>query len=172
MTHSEAKGIIDQCQQKYAMSCSSSAIEMVLKLHGRVTMDFSEFQDKHQSQNVGFEPFADKTLFGITFHEHTDSEPFLKLRSDIARETYEGRFVVVSTREPQGEFHIWIATEVCLTDVKALSKRNGATVEILLFQDRLNRWPHGHYLTYTMVTEGNFAEPAGSDNGRKRSNQS
>jgi hypothetical protein len=163
MTHSEAKHIIDQCEQKHPMSCAPSAIEMVLKLHSLVPLEFTELQDMYQNQNVGFEPFAGGTLHGVAFQEHSDREPFLNLLCDVTRETHQGRAVIISTKEPCGGFHIWIATEVCYTDIRALSKHGRATVEILLLRDRLGRWPHGHYLTYKIVEGANDQQLTNSD---------
>jgi len=144
---------------------------MILKLHNRVPIDFTALQDKHQSLNVGFEPFDGNTLYGITFHQQSDSLPFEKMRSDITHESSDGRFVVVSTREPDGNYHIWIATEVSPTDVRASSKRfdetgkaspkgPDTTVEILLFQDRLNHCPPTLYLTYTVAPQAADSKPA------------
>jgi hypothetical protein len=91
----------------------------------------------------------------VLFTEHHDNPPYIQLRAHIALESHAGRAVIVSTREPDGRFHIWLATEWTMFDAHAISKDgntpNGATTrEILLFQDRLMRWPHGHYLTYTL----------------------
>ncbi len=154
MNHAHAKSIADQHRQKFEDSCSPAAIELVLKVHGLVSDDFYDLQDKYQNSNVGFEPFAGKEICGVCFTEHHDAPPFIKLRSTISIEHESGRGVIVSTIEPNGKAHIWLATESTMYGAKALSKHFLNTREIDLIAERLNILPHGHYLTYELPRSG------------------
>lgn len=151
--HSDVWNTAEKHTQKFECSCPASAVEMVLKFHGLVPEGFYDIQDAYQTADVGFLPFANKTIHRLKFTEHNDQPPFNKLRETIAAESAAGRCVVVSTRNPDGNFHIWLTTEAIENDFRAVSKSFEQSIECDLFREQLTPRPHGHFLTYTIEPE-------------------
>lgn len=83
---------------------------MLLKLEGRVPSDYEVQQDTHKDKNVGLDFAKEKTIEGLTFHQHnTDKDgPFIdRIKAELAA----GRFVGVYTQNPHG-YHGWIVVGV------------------------------------------------------------
>jgi len=113
MAPKEVKEVIDTHKQKYENSCSPSVIEMLLKLEGKAPPDYYELQDKHTNDNVGLDFAREKTIRGLTFHQHdlTKDGPF----SDrIKSELKAGKFVGLYALNPgsQTKYHGWIVVGV------------------------------------------------------------
>jgi hypothetical protein len=118
-----------------------------------VPHDFYELQDKYKNENVGFEPFANQELHGLRVTEHKEDPPFIHLRGLVGMEHGANRCVVVGTIEPHGKAHVWLTTEPVIYGALAVSKafEQMQTLEVDIFRDRLNAFPHGHYLTYELI---------------------
>ena len=153
MDHNYVRQIADKHSQKYQDSCSPSTIELVLKVHERVPPDFYELQDKYKNENVGFEPFAGQEVHGLRFTEHKEPPPFIRLRGLVGMEHGANRCVVVATIEPHGKAHVWLTTEPVIYGALAVSRafEQMQTLEVDIFRDCLDVFPHGHYLTYELI---------------------
>jgi hypothetical protein len=105
--------IIDAHEQRDALSCIPSSVEMVLKLMGRVPGSFYDLQTEWQNKpNGSFRDFDGKTFAGVTFHlqfslPRDDSFPLEKEFETIHRELQAGRFVIVGLVSPGG-WHNWV----------------------------------------------------------------
>jgi hypothetical protein len=110
MTTDKAQKIIDGHSQIYLKSCSPSVIEMLLKLEGKVPPDFYELQHQHKNDPVGLDFAREKTIKGMTFHQHdaTKDGPFA---DRIASELKAGRFVGIYALNDgsKTDYHGWIA---------------------------------------------------------------
>ena len=105
--------VIDAHEQRYAMSCIPSSVEMVLKLMGRVPRSYYGLQNAWKNKADGsFHDFDGKTFEGVTFHQQfcmaRDSAfPLARLFETIDRELNAGRFVIVGLAAGN-DFHNWV----------------------------------------------------------------
>jgi len=100
------QAIIDLHEQKFFLSCIPSAIEMILKLEGKVDQDYYELQTEWNN-NAGrsFDYFDNRTIHNLTYHRKEnpdDNIPYI-----IGEEITKGRYVAISIKNPKG-FHIWV----------------------------------------------------------------
>lgn len=93
------RGIIDQHQQISCTSCIPSAVEIVLKLLGRV--DSSYYALQNSWANGSFENFNGQTISEVTFRrvnlaERGPNFPYHQLFDIIDQELESDRYVVIS----------------------------------------------------------------------------
>lgn len=115
--------IIDAHYQKYHDSCSPSLIEMLLKLHGRVPLDYYDLQDQYQNQNVGLIHFRDQKIRGLHIHCHDESkgQSFLDHLQELWK---EGQIVALYCCD-KNDFllrHGWLVSDVREGQIHLLSK--------------------------------------------------
>ena len=134
LTHFDRR-IIDAHEQRYTMSCIPSAVEMVLKLLGRVPGSYYEQQDAWKEKADGsFHDFDGKKIAGVTFHSdfwqpHNSEFPLARLFEAIDRELKAGRFVIIGL-PAAGDTHDWVIyDEDADGDFLAISKAQG-TIEL------------------------------------------
>jgi hypothetical protein len=127
---------IDAHEQRYMMSCVPSAVEMVLKLLGRVPRSYYRLQTAWKNKADGsFHNFDGKTFEGVTFHHkffaepHGSHFPFSALFETIDRELKAGRYVTVGLARG-GDVHSWlIYDEAPDGEFLAVSKFGPWTIE-------------------------------------------
>jgi TPR repeat protein len=127
--------IIDAHEQKYAMSCIPSSVEMVLKLTGRVPGSYYEQQTAWKNKADGsFHNFDGKTIAGFTFHQqfiqaHGRQFPLAALFETIDHELRAGRFVIIGL-PAAGDTHDWVIyDEDASGEFLAVSKAGPRTIE-------------------------------------------
>lgn len=127
--------IIDAHRQIYGLSCIPSAVEMVLKLIGRVPEDYYDQQNEWKNKTDGsFHNFDGKTLAGVTFRSsfwepHGPAFPLDRLFDTIERELKAGRFVIVGLACPGGT-HDWVIYDAdAKGDFLPVSKGGERTME-------------------------------------------
>jgi TPR repeat protein len=127
--------LIDAHHQRYSMSCIPSAVEMVLKLTGRVPGSYYDQQNLWQDKADGsFHNFDGQTIAGLTFHQqftqaHGDSFPLADLFTAIDRELQAGRFVIIGLPSGGGT-HDWVIyDEDSNGEFLAVSKDGPRTLE-------------------------------------------
>jgi len=127
--------VVDAHEQRYGMSCIPMSIEMVLKLLGRVPVDYHELQTPWKEKADGnFRDFDGKTIKGVTFHQQFDLQrndqfPLAKLFERIDAELKAGRFVIVSLASASGWHMYVIYDEDADGDFLAVSKSGKTTIE-------------------------------------------
>lgn len=128
------KQVLDDHRQLYEASCIPSAVEMILKLIGRVPRDYHELQDKWKDKTDGsFADFDNVTIKGVTFKvrfrlPREDNFPFGDLFCTIDNELDENRFVVISLPS-QGGWHMFVIYDKDKNgDFLALTKDSGQTI--------------------------------------------
>ena len=106
--------IIDQHQQISNVTCIPSAVEMVLKLLGKVETDYCDLQNRW---TIGsFANFDGQTVSGVTFQrinlaERSPTFPFDQLFRIIDQELASDRYVIVSLFGMSSEgpsFHAYV----------------------------------------------------------------
>ena len=111
--------IIDLHEQKHELSCIPSAIEMILKLFGKIPLDYHGLQNVWQNKHDGnFSDFHEKVIEGVKFFQKfKPSEyprgplfPVNDLFSVIDEEIQAGRFVAISLSVNQ-DWHNYIIYE-------------------------------------------------------------
>jgi TPR repeat protein len=129
------RDIIDAHRQTYDFSCIPSAVEMVLKLTGRVSENYYDQQNEWKNKTDGsFHNFDGKTIAGITFHSsfwdaHGREFPLERLFQTIESELQAGRFVIVGL-SCSGGTHDWVIYDENTTgDFLAISKAGERTIE-------------------------------------------
>ncbi|SKB00469.1 hypothetical protein SAMN02745166_03147 [Prosthecobacter debontii] len=65
--------VLDNHRQKYLKSCSASLVEILLKFHEKVPLDYFELQDQYQNENIGLTHFRDQEIQGLHIHCHSES---------------------------------------------------------------------------------------------------
>lgn len=136
----EIKEIIDQHQQKKDNSCVPSSVEMVLKLLGRVKLDFYDLQKG--CTNGCFSEYDGKTINGVTFQrinlaKRNSDFPFEELSQKIKEELLSDRYVIITflglTSKGKRKFHAYVVYDEdpsqndFLTVTKASSNGNYVT---------------------------------------------
>jgi TPR repeat protein len=127
--------IIDAHEQRYAMSCIPSSVEMVLKLLGRVPASYYEQQDAWKNKADGsFHNFDGKTIEGVTFYQkftqaHGTQFPLEELFAAIDSELEAGRYVIIGL-PAGGDTHDWVIyDEDAKGEFLAVSKGGAPTIE-------------------------------------------
>lgn len=153
----EVRSIVDQCAQYYDWSCVASCVEIVLKIEGKVPMEFRALQDLQKNTMSGFAPFRKETcgiLHGLEFTETPFNHPFDGLADLLGSELDDGRFPIISLcsgldhAAKTGTVHEYVVVQYTGADFLALSKANAATQEELVFKNLSGTMPHTHVLTY------------------------
>lgn len=131
------RSIIDRHRQVYDNSCVPSAVEMVLKLTGRVPAEYYELQ--HESKNRTDRSGADfdnVTIAGLTFHQlyalpRKRGFPFPGLFAAIDAELGAGRYVITGLTSGKHSFHAWVIVErLANGEYRAVSKGAADTIEV------------------------------------------
>lgn len=127
--------IIDAHHQLYGMSCIPSAVEMVLKLVGRVPASYYDLQTQWKEKPDGsFRDFDGKTFAGVAFHQqftqpHGTNFPLTQLFETISAELHAGRFVIVGLAAGD-DTHDWVIyDEAADGEFLAVSKAGVRTIE-------------------------------------------
>jgi len=129
------RSIIDAHEQRYGMSCIPSAVEMTLKLMGRVGTNYYEQQDWWKEKADGsFHNFDGKIVAGTTYHQrftqgHGKDFPLAQLFEAIDRELSAGRYVIIGL-PAEGGTHDWVIyDETTDGEFLAVSKSGPRTLE-------------------------------------------
>ena len=158
------KIVADHCQ-KYQFSCIPSAVEMMLKLSGKVGSDYYELQHLWDNKTVGsFRDFNGKTIEGLTFTYEKDFPSIDALFEEISKHLSENRLVAISLKAGlvdsaslrPDDYHMWIIYGYCekngdyraftkigqetkrITNVKEIVGKMGTT-DILVYEQRVER---------------------------------
>jgi hypothetical protein len=89
------------------------SVEFVLKLLGRVPLDYFELQKPWDNNSFGsFADFNGKDLFGVNFeqkyaHPRDDNFPLEELFQTIENELKRGNYVIISLAVPGG-WHMYV----------------------------------------------------------------
>src|SRR5688572_21046779 len=86
--------VVEKHSQKEGMSCAASAIEVILKCHGRLALDDFSIQAKYGNTNIGFG--AEDEYRNRDIDPSNRSKPIREALEDIAAELRDGRFPAVS----------------------------------------------------------------------------
>lgn len=115
------QSIIKCHEQLYKYSCIPSSVEMVLKLLGKVSVDYYELQREWDNRKDGsFEDFDGRTIEGVTFErkftmERSKNFPIAELFKTIDDELKDGRLVIISIDSRsvlnQPGYHMWLIYE-------------------------------------------------------------
>ena len=131
----QIKTIVDQHRQKYRLSCIPSCVEMVLKILGKVSVDYYDLQDSWQNKADGsFADFDGYSLGGIVFRHRfalprDNNFPIGELFDFIDDELKEGRLVCVSLQEKIG-YHMYLICAKQGQEYLAFSKNGSETIWI------------------------------------------
>ena len=148
------RGIIDQHEQRYDVSCIPSSVEMVLKLLGREPESYYDLQDAWQHKFDGtFGDFDNRTIQGVTFHRQfflprNDQFPLTNLFTAIDSELKAGRFVIVSLTSGAGWHMYVIYDEDESGDFKAVSKDMKKTMTAVHLKKTITRMKGTDIMTY------------------------
>lgn len=157
--------IIDQHQQIFDISCIPSAVEMVLKLLGKVSVSYYELQNAWTT-NGSFANFDEQTIHEVTFHrinlaERGPNFPFDQLFEIIDEELAADRYVVIAlygmSRKGQC-FHAYVIfdEDEMTKDYLAVTKASANGTYITQFdrniKARVRQIQGTDILVYTMKT--------------------
>jgi hypothetical protein len=126
--------IVDAHKQKYPNSCIPSAVELVLKLKGRVDKDYFELQDAWKFKSDGnFSDFHNQCLFGLRFIQLFNltrgaTFPLGELFNKINTELEANRYVVISLGHPTQGWHMYIIYKKDNLEFAAFSKNGEQTI--------------------------------------------
>jgi hypothetical protein len=156
--------IIDQHQQISAQSCIPSAVEMVLKLLGKV--DASYYDQQSSWTNGSFENFDGQTISEVTFRrinlaERGPSFPYDQLFGIIDRELESDRYVIISLLgifRGMSVYHAYIIFDKTqnndyLAVTKAFTNEGQVTQFIDDVKNRVRQIRGTDILTYTLSTQ-------------------
>jgi hypothetical protein len=156
--------IIDQHQQISLQSCIPSAVEMVLKLLGKVDSDYYDQQSNWT--NGSFEDFDGQTISEVTFRRINLAErgpdfPHDQLFNIIDQELESDRYVVISLLGRFREvsvYHAYIIFDKTenngyLAVTKAFTNRGQVTQFIDDVKNRVRQIQGTDILTYTLSTQ-------------------
>jgi hypothetical protein len=110
------------------LSCIPMSVEFVLKLMGRVPLDYFELQknwEVHSDDN--FDKFNGKTIAGLQFKRmfslsHNDNFPFNELFTAIEEELRNERYVIISLSVPEGWHNYVIYDQLPNGEFRAVTK--------------------------------------------------
>ena len=120
--------VIDAHEQKYKYSCIPSAVEIILKLLGKVDKYYYELQDDWDNKADGsFADFNGFQIEGVTFEHKFGSMrgsdfPYAELFNNIDDELASGRYVVVSLLTTSSKYHMYIIFDNKGDDYQAFTK--------------------------------------------------
>lgn len=105
--------IVDSHQQLYPTSCIPMAIELVLKLLGRISIDYYDLQKEVPDKtDLSFGNYNGRTINGIKFEmqfaeERNDDFPIDELFAEIERHLSNNEFIIISL-ENKFSWHMWV----------------------------------------------------------------
>jgi hypothetical protein len=92
--------IVNSHLQKYQYSCIPSAVELVLKLSGKVSLDYYELQNAWDNKTDGsFRDFDEKIIQGIKFKLENGFPSISDLFRRISQELDGKRYVIISLKD-------------------------------------------------------------------------
>ena len=124
--------IIDSHEQKYQVSCIPSAVEMILKLLGKVNVNYYELQESRKNKTDGnFSDFDGKTIKNIRFRKlfgnpRDSNFPLQNLFVKIDEELNSNRFVIISLVSNSG-WHMFVVYDKSGDEYKAFTKNGKQT---------------------------------------------
>lgn len=128
--------IVDRHEQIADFSCIPSSVELVLKMLGRVPLDYFDLQRSWKVRaDACFDDFENRTIAGVTFHRkyamaRCPMFPLKAMFAAIDAELAAGRYVIVGLRNEDGSFHAWVIVERLPTgEYRAVSKNQKTTIE-------------------------------------------
>ena len=149
------KAAIDQHRQIYDLSCVPSAVEIVLKLTGRVPAEYFELQEAWRNKADGSgKDFDAVSVAGLTFHQQfalprKRGFPFKKLFATIDAELSAGRYVITGLPLGNKNFHAWVIVErLANGEYRAVSKAGADTIEVRNTRTIIRRMKGTDLLTY------------------------
>ena len=125
--------IIEAHEQKYTYSCIPSAIEMILKLLGKVDISFYDLQNNWGNKSDGsFGDFNGKTIRGLTFERkfavpRSSNFPTEELFRVIDEELASDRYVIISL-PVKNRWHMYVIYTKTDDDYHAFSKSGKKTI--------------------------------------------
>lgn len=106
--------IIREHKQVDENSCIPSVVELILKIEGKVPLDYEKQQIQWRHRDNGnFEEYHDYVIEGVKFtrrfgaYERGPNFPLSELYAQIDDELSFGRFVAIAIPSHPG-FHVWI----------------------------------------------------------------
>jgi len=126
------KELVDAHEQKYVVSCIPSAIEMILKMLGKVNENYYELQDFWKNKTNGsFADFDGKTVNNVTFeakfrYARDTNFPIDNLFKTIDSELSDGRFVIISLHTLCG-WHMYVIFDKLGDEYLAFTKEGKIT---------------------------------------------
>lgn len=129
----DCEEVISQQKQLYGNSCIPSGVEIILKVLGRVDIDYYDLQEEWDDRTDGsFADFDKKELFGVRFtHRFFDIPrgpdfPLDELFQMISDELSNGRLVLISLGMPP-RFHIFAVVREAEGEFLSISKQGPKT---------------------------------------------
>ncbi len=146
-------------EQKYQFSCIPSAIEMALKLLGKVDTSYYDLQNEWKNEiNGSFSYFNGKIIKGLTFERkfavpRNSSFPMEELFRVIDNELASDRYVIISpfreNRETEEKgWHMYVIFAKTDDDYLAFSKRGKKTVYLNTVKTRVREMQGTDILVY------------------------
>lgn len=139
----DTKNIIDQHKQLFTFSCIPSAVEMILKLEGKVNSAYYEHQMEWKNNKYGsFQNINGLETHGLIFnHQFPNSRgkhfSYISLYATIDNELELGRYVAIALpsgcekNEPSENYHNFIIFRKNVDDnYDALSKEGPNTISL------------------------------------------
>jgi hypothetical protein len=149
---------VDAHHQLYPVSCIPMAVELVLKLLGKVPMDYYLLQEDWRNRTDGsFGAFDGRTIAGITFRAQFPNPrgpefPMARLFETIDAELASNRFVVISLAVPGG-WHMYVIYQKSLDgDFQGVSKQMNITEQKSGIKSQIIRMGGTDILTYEVQT--------------------
>ena len=135
----------DAHMQVYPESCIPMAVELVLKLAGRVATSYYDLQFEWKKKPYGtFDIFVGRTVAGLTFQSNFTMPrgakfPYKELFATIDKELDAGRFVIIGVRDDdESPFHAWVIAErLPEGEYRGLSKYGMHTLEVTDIKARI-----------------------------------
>jgi hypothetical protein len=146
-------------KQLSALSCIPMAVELVLKLLGRLPPDNFELQQQWQNRSDGsFKVFDNQVIRGVRFrHQFTMSRgqdfPLNDLFAAIESELDQGRYVIVSLPSGEHSAHMYVVYDRAAGDgFKAVTYQFGedGAYETEDVREVLQKWGGNDILTYVI----------------------
>ncbi len=148
------KSVIDNHEQKYNYSCIPSAVEIVLKLLGKVGTGYYELQNSWKNKTIGnFSDFDEKTIENVKFQKlfgdpRGPSFPIQNLFAKIDEELKSNRFVIISLASNAG-WHMFVVYEKLGDEYKAFTKIGKQTEYVNNVKERVKQIQGTDILVYT-----------------------
>jgi hypothetical protein len=152
------KEIIKNHKQIYNLSCIPSCVEMILKLLGKVDINFYSLQNDWNDKSDGsFNDFDGYKFENILFsHEFSSSRgeafPFKKLYDRIDTLLLCGFYICVSIRNLYG-YHMYIIYEKIGNEYWAFSKKSNSEeiLELINVKEIIYLMGGTDLLTYSII---------------------